>query len=70
VVRPHAAPRAGRAPTAKRNDLMMAAYLPYCSRFVTGDRAQKKELHEIVTEAKIDCEILSFRDFNLSFRIA
>lgn len=40
-------------PTAKRNDLMMAAYLPCCDRFVTADWAQRKELTEIALEAKI-----------------
>jgi len=56
-------------PTSGRNDLMMATYLPYCSRFVTADWAQRNELREIVTEAKIDCKILSFRDFDLSFGV-
>ena len=59
-----------RTPTAKRNDLMMAAYLPYCDRFVTADWAQRKELTEIAIEAKIDCEILSFEQFDQSFAIA
>ena len=57
-------------PTAKRNDLMMAAYLPYCDRFVTADWAQKKELSETAAEAKIDCEVLSFEDFDRSFAVA
>jgi len=57
-------------PTAKRNDLMMAAYLPYCDKFVTADWAQRKELTEIAVEAKIDCEILSFEQFDQSFAIA
>jgi hypothetical protein len=34
-------------PTARRNDLMMAAYLPYCGRFVTADWPQRKELREM-----------------------
>jgi hypothetical protein len=56
-------------PTAGRNDLMMAVYLPYCSRFVTADEPQRKELREIGTEAQIDCEILSFEEFDLSFAV-
>ena len=56
-------------PTAKRNDLMMAAYLPYCDRFVTADWAQRKELTEIALEAKIGCEVLSFEDFDRSFAL-
>jgi hypothetical protein len=56
-------------PTARRNDLMMAAYLPYCGRFVTADWPQRKELREVATEAKIDCEILSFNEFALSFAV-
>ena len=55
--------------TAGRNDLMMAAYLPYCDRFVTRDRAQRKELREITVEAKIDCAILSFEEFGRSFAV-
>jgi hypothetical protein len=56
-------------PTAKRNDLMMAAYLPYCDRFVTADWEQKKELREIAVEAKIGCDILSFEEFDQSFAL-
>jgi hypothetical protein len=55
--------------TAGRNDLKMATYLPYCERFVTADWAQRKDLHEIATEAKIGCEILSFEEFDLSFAV-
>jgi hypothetical protein len=57
-------------PTAGRNDLMMATYLPYCSRFVTADWAQRKELCEIAAEAKIDCAVLSFEEFSRSFALA
>lgn len=56
-------------PTAKRNDLFMAAYLPYCDKFVTADWAQRKELNEIAAEAKIGCEILSFEQFEQSFSL-
>ena len=59
-----------RTPTARRNDLMMAAYLPYCDKFVTPDWAQRKELAEIAAEAKISSEVLSFEDFDRSFAIA
>jgi hypothetical protein len=57
-------------PTANRNDLMMAAYLPYCDKFVTADWAQRKELTEIAVAANIGCEVLSFEDFERSFAIA
>jgi hypothetical protein len=56
-------------PRAGRNDLMMATYLPYCSRFVTADWPQRKELREITTEANIDCEVQSFKEFDLSFTV-
>src|SRR5579863_9585528 len=56
-------------PTAGRNDLMMAAHLPYCDRFVTADWAQRNALHEIAAESKIDCAILSFKDFDLSLTV-
>jgi len=52
-----------------RNDLMMAAYLPYCSRFITADGPQRDGLREITTEARIDCEILSFVDFESSLAV-
>jgi hypothetical protein len=55
--------------TAKRNDLLMAAYLPYCNRFVTADWAQRKDLLEIASEGKMGCEILSFKEFDNSFAI-
>lgn len=48
---------------AGRNDQMMAAYLPYCSRFVTADRKHETRLREIAVEAKVDCEVLSYADF-------
>lgn len=57
-------------PTAGRSDLMMATYLPYCRRFVTNDWPQRKNLREIATAAKIDCEILSFDEFDLSLVVA
>ena len=55
--------------SAGRNDLMMAAYLPYCDRFLTNDWAQEKSLREIATEARIDCDIQSCENFNASFMI-
>jgi hypothetical protein len=58
-----------RTPTPRRNDLMMATYLPYCVRFVTADWPQRKSPREITTEAKIDCEIFSFKELDLSFAI-
>ena len=56
-------------PTAGRNDLMMAAYLPYCDLFVTADWPQRKELREITVEAKIDCRVASFEEFSRSFAV-
>jgi hypothetical protein len=52
-------------PLAK--SLSMAAYLPYCEKFITADWAQRKELTEIAAEAEIDCEVLSFGEFDRSF---
>ena len=42
---------------------LMAAYLPYCSRFVTADRKQETRLREIAVEAKVDCEVVSYTEF-------
>jgi hypothetical protein len=55
--------------TAGRNDLMMATYLPYCDRFVTTDPPQRNELSEIAAEAKIDCEVVSFKEFEDSLTV-
>jgi hypothetical protein len=52
-----------------RNDQMMAVYLPYCSRFVSDDWRQEERLREIATEAKLDCEVLSYADFLASFEV-
>jgi hypothetical protein len=57
--------RDGR-PTAGRNDLMMAAYLPYCRRFVTDDWAQTNDLREVAVAAHIECEILSLKELERS----
>ena len=56
-------------PTAGRNDLLMATYLPYCDRFITADWAQANELREIAVEAKIPCDVVLFKDFDRSFAI-
>lgn len=58
-----------QADKAGRNDLMMATYLPYCDRFISNDWPQRKNLHDLAAEAKIDCEILSFNDFDQSFAL-
>lgn len=56
-------------PTSGRNDLLMATYLPYCDRFVTDDWPQRRELREIAAEARTECEILSFKEFELGFAV-
>ncbi len=56
-------------PKAGRNDLMMSAYLPYCDKFLTADYAQCKDLQDIARAAKLQCEVLSLRDFNERFNL-
>jgi hypothetical protein len=56
-----------RRPSAGRNDLNMAVYLPYCDQFITNDDAQKKNLREVANEAKIPCEVLCLNEFERSF---
>lgn len=56
----------GRA--AGINDLMAAAYLPYCNWFVTADEPQERSLLEVASEAKLECEILSFNEFDRRLR--
>jgi hypothetical protein len=52
---------------AGRNDMMMVAYLPYCERFVTADWDQEQCLREVASVAEIECEVLSYRQFDSSF---
>jgi len=54
---------------AGRNDQMMAAYLPYCSRFATDDAKQGKRLREIAFEAQLNCDVLSYKQFLESFDV-
>jgi hypothetical protein len=49
---------------------MMAAYLPYCGRFVTHDWPQEERLREISAEARIDCEVISYENFSVGFLVA
>lgn len=55
--------------TAGRNDLMMAAYLPYCGRFVTNDWAQTHDLYEVAIAACIECEVLSLKELEQNLLI-
>jgi hypothetical protein len=50
-----------------RIDLLMAAYLPYCSRFVTADWPQRRDLAEVAAQARIGCTVLAFEEFDRSF---
>jgi hypothetical protein len=43
---------------AKRNDLFMSAYLPYCDEFISDDRDQIRCLREVVCLANLNTEIL------------
>jgi hypothetical protein len=63
-------PQQDTTPPAGRNDLMTAAYLPYCERFVSDDWPQRRDLSEVATEAGLACEILSFEAFYRSLAIA
>jgi hypothetical protein len=49
---------------------MMAAYLPYCERFVTRDKKQTTRLNEIAVEAQISCDVRYYDEFLDSFSIA
>jgi len=54
---------------AGRNDHMMAAYLPYCERFVTRDKKQTKRLQEVAVEAQITCDVRYYDEFLASFNV-
>jgi hypothetical protein len=48
---------------AGRNDQMMAAYLPYCDRFITNDLHQYRGFIEIAKAANIPVQVQLFSDF-------
>jgi len=52
-----------------RDDLLMAAYLPYCGRFVADDASQDKSLREVAAEARIDCGVVCYEEFSESFAV-
>lgn len=45
------------------NDLVMAAYIPYCDWFITNDCPQRQALSEVASKAEIACRVLSFEEF-------
>lgn len=55
--------RAGPSFRAGRCDVYSAAYLPYCDQFVTDDRKQCAALQEIVRAAKLETEVVPYREF-------
>jgi hypothetical protein len=56
-------------PKAGRNDLMMAAYLPYGDIFLTNDYAQRLDLADIARVAQIPCDVTPFEQFSNSFNV-
>ena len=60
----------GDLPPAGRNDLMMAAYLPYCGQFVTDDKPQEVSLRSIAAEASIACDVLAYESFRAGVLVA
>jgi hypothetical protein len=53
----------GPAYKAKRNDQMMAVFLPYCDQFLTNDGDQLKCLREVASCAHIPVNVRSYDDF-------
>lgn len=43
---------------AKRNDLFMSAYLPYCDEFISDDRDQIRCLREVVSLANLKTNVI------------
>jgi hypothetical protein len=54
---------------AGRNDQMMSVYLPYCNRFVTRDKKQLERLRDIAWEERLDCQVLSYKNFWAGFEV-
>jgi hypothetical protein len=57
---------------AGRNDLFMAAHLPYCDKFVTAEvhGEQERCLREVASVAGLETEILSYDHFCEGFLVA
>jgi hypothetical protein len=53
----------GKGKPPGRNDLLMAAYLPYCDQFITNDPGQRFALCEVARTAEIPCQVLAFDEF-------
>jgi hypothetical protein len=49
---------------ARRLDLFMAAYLPYCDLFVTEDVGQLNSLRLVASQAAFRAEIFAYKEFN------
>jgi len=54
---------------AGRNDLLMAAYLPYGDVFITGDYPQRLALMDIARVAQVPCEVMSLEQFSDGFNV-
>jgi hypothetical protein len=54
---------------ARRNDMMMSVYLPYCGCFVSAEKHQVQErcLREVALAAGVGCEVLSYETFCAGF---
>lgn len=48
---------------AGRNDILSAAYLPYCKTFVTNDKGQCKALKTIAKMVGLDVDVLMYNEF-------
>jgi hypothetical protein len=56
-------PNTGEKVLAHSNDLYMSVYLPYVDMFVTDDADSEKALREVARLAKLETQILSYKDF-------
>jgi hypothetical protein len=64
-------PQTGEKYAAGYNDLLMAAHLPYCDKFITAEKKgeQEKCLRELATVAGLETEIVSYDEFCDSFLV-
>lgn len=54
---------------AGRLDILAAAYLPYCDRFITTDEGQCNALRLVSEKARISTEVSSYAEFRRGFLI-
>jgi len=54
---------------AGKNDVFMAAYLPYCDEFISNDHPQQTALRQIVVIAELQTSVTWYKEFSARFSL-